>query len=259
MVSAMHLRTAEFLWTEDVASWQAVDVTTQKTFATTAGYNVWKRCAELQFPYLFGDISLYEGHNRQVLLRCHARMLRANYSLGDILVIDDVGDAAFLSEQLRDSLRACADHPGASGQHGHGLFGEFDLTRSFCATSFEFGVNGKSKLAGLPAGMLKLFMVLEGDSLMACARYGSGRVFSFLPLVEAEGVHLKMDVTSADQRVAMSVRGMSLTLDGTWRSSGPELRFEDHLNCQMATSVFCVLTLTDSLSTIVDASSSERS
>eukprot|EP00928_Gymnodinium_smaydae_P073319 TRINITY_DN5653_c3_g1_i1.p1 TRINITY_DN5653_c3_g1~~TRINITY_DN5653_c3_g1_i1.p1 ORF type:complete len:259 (+),score=38.80 TRINITY_DN5653_c3_g1_i1:55-831(+) len=258
MDSAMHLRTAEFLGTEDIANWQVVDVATQKTFATGAEYNVWKSCAEFQFPYLFGDISLYEGQHRQMFLRCHAMMLRANYSIGDILVIDDAADASFLSEQLQVSAAACADHLGVSGHCGHVLLGQFDLTRPLRATSFEFGVNGKSSLAGLPAGILKLIMVVDGDSLRACARYGHGRAFSFAPFGEAEGVHLRMDVASADRRMVMSVREVPLTLDGTWRSSGLGSQAEGVRDSPVVESALCVLTLIDSDPKEADASSAEQ-
>eukprot|EP00928_Gymnodinium_smaydae_P019413 TRINITY_DN17444_c0_g2_i2.p1 TRINITY_DN17444_c0_g2~~TRINITY_DN17444_c0_g2_i2.p1 ORF type:complete len:244 (-),score=10.93 TRINITY_DN17444_c0_g2_i2:345-1076(-) len=110
-------------------------------------------------------------------------------------------------------------HATRVGARGHVLLGEFELDRLAHATEFDFGVEGKPVLAGLPAGVLKLNIIVDGNTLRTRACYGSGPIFSFQPLLQAMCVRLSLDVASADQTMVMSCNGASITLDGCWRSS----------------------------------------
>eukprot|EP00928_Gymnodinium_smaydae_P051937 TRINITY_DN3563_c0_g5_i1.p1 TRINITY_DN3563_c0_g5~~TRINITY_DN3563_c0_g5_i1.p1 ORF type:complete len:257 (-),score=22.06 TRINITY_DN3563_c0_g5_i1:412-1182(-) len=256
MISATRVIMAEFLGTEDVAKWQSVDVATWKTFKTVEDYNVWKRCAERQFPHLFGDVALYEGGRREMFLRCHALLLRANYALGSILTIDTEEEAAFLCHQLRTATLACETHLGASGTQGHVLLGEFELDRLSYPTEFQFGQDGRSPLAGLPAGILQLNILVDGSRWMTRALYGIGPFFSFQPILQSPCVRLMVDVASADQAMPMSCIGMRIALDGSWQSSmvGLDLEtFRQHEPHQQP--CLCVLVLKDDESSRTDDSS----
>eukprot|EP00928_Gymnodinium_smaydae_P073314 TRINITY_DN5653_c0_g2_i8.p1 TRINITY_DN5653_c0_g2~~TRINITY_DN5653_c0_g2_i8.p1 ORF type:complete len:294 (-),score=33.32 TRINITY_DN5653_c0_g2_i8:340-1143(-) len=219
MISATRVLMAEFLGTEDVAKWQSVNAATWKTFEIVDGYNVWKDCAERQFPHLFGDDALYEGRHRQMFLRCHALLLRVNYALGSILCVDSEEEAAVLYHQLRDATRSCEAHLRASGTQGHVLLGEMQLDRLAHATEFQFGVEGKPFLAGLPAGTLKLNIIVDGSTLRTRASYGSGPIFSFQPSLRASCIRLTLDVAGADHTMLVACQGVPISLDGCWRSS----------------------------------------
>eukprot|EP00928_Gymnodinium_smaydae_P051934 TRINITY_DN3563_c0_g3_i2.p1 TRINITY_DN3563_c0_g3~~TRINITY_DN3563_c0_g3_i2.p1 ORF type:complete len:257 (-),score=22.85 TRINITY_DN3563_c0_g3_i2:456-1226(-) len=244
MISATRVVMAEFLGTQDVAKWQSVDVATWKTFQVVEGYNVWKSCAERQFPHLFGEVALYEGDRRQMFLRCHALLLRVNYALGSILCIDTEEEAAFLFHQLRVATFACEACLDASGTQGHVLLGEFDLARVTHPTEFHFGCNGKSPLAGLPAGTLRLSIIVDGSAWMTRASYGSGPIFASQPLLQSTSVRLTLDLESADQDMPISCNGLRIALDGSWRSSSSGVDLEALLqNEKRQQPCLCVLVL----------------
>eukprot|EP00928_Gymnodinium_smaydae_P070522 TRINITY_DN54338_c0_g1_i1.p1 TRINITY_DN54338_c0_g1~~TRINITY_DN54338_c0_g1_i1.p1 ORF type:complete len:255 (-),score=31.34 TRINITY_DN54338_c0_g1_i1:332-1096(-) len=253
MDSVKHVLIAEFLGTEDVAHWQAVDAATRKAFEITADYNVWMSCAELQFPYLFGDVALYEGTFRQTFLRCHALLLRTNYEMGSILTIDTMEDATLLWHRLRDASLACRAHLGTFGTDGHVLLGDINFGRLAHATEFHFGIEDKPLLAGLPPGMLKIKLFMDGLKLMTCATYCVGFQYPGQPFLQARSVRLLLDVESADQSVAMSCHGVPVALDGSLRSSPFELDSEMASQCYLR-SCLCVLTLKDSSPATADVS-----
>eukprot|EP00928_Gymnodinium_smaydae_P001194 TRINITY_DN10444_c0_g1_i1.p1 TRINITY_DN10444_c0_g1~~TRINITY_DN10444_c0_g1_i1.p1 ORF type:complete len:299 (+),score=28.32 TRINITY_DN10444_c0_g1_i1:56-898(+) len=249
MEASFMLETAAYLGTEDVARWQAVDVTAKGTFVSKGDINVWKTCAENEFPELDAEVELYTGNCRTSFLRCHGLLLRANYELGSMLIIGDIDDAALLEGQLRKGFRSCKSHLARSGRDAHVLLGGFGLKKSSGPTLFRFGSDGKPFIAGLPAGVLELKLCFDGGRLMTSARYGTGNGFPFEPCVEANRVQLKLNVASVHRSMNLCFREVPVTLDGRWRHSSMGM-CHGHSTCSSMfgypdQTVLCVVTLLD--------------
>eukprot|EP00928_Gymnodinium_smaydae_P094662 TRINITY_DN7986_c0_g2_i1.p1 TRINITY_DN7986_c0_g2~~TRINITY_DN7986_c0_g2_i1.p1 ORF type:complete len:279 (+),score=33.14 TRINITY_DN7986_c0_g2_i1:66-902(+) len=242
METLLKLTTAEFLGTKDVAKWQAVDVATRKAFDLEGDNNVWKNCAEYQYPQLIADVALYQGELRQQFLMCHALLLRANCASDCVLFIDDIEHAKCLASKLRNAAFACEAHLMSSSRDAHVLLGGFFLRRPSRAAVFDCGVNGKSSIAGLPAGILRVKLFLNGDSLMTCAEYGFGRGSDFQQCVRARDVRLTLSVTSFDCGLLMTYRSVPLILDGRWRSSTQGM-WQTKGRHGVEKSVLCILSL----------------
>eukprot|EP00928_Gymnodinium_smaydae_P079257 TRINITY_DN6322_c0_g1_i1.p1 TRINITY_DN6322_c0_g1~~TRINITY_DN6322_c0_g1_i1.p1 ORF type:complete len:288 (-),score=45.76 TRINITY_DN6322_c0_g1_i1:29-853(-) len=236
---------AEYLLTRDVASWQAVNAETKNVFDTRyEDCSVWQICAEYQLPEFDADDALYEGGDRQSLLRCHALLLRAKCPPRCTVCINEIEEASFLTSQLRRALEFCDAYHAECGRDAHLLVGYFQLMRSATGTRFEFGAEGLPPIAGLPDGVLKMTMFLDGDRLVTRAAYAEGDGFSCKPCTQAKRVHLSLNVWSGNPGLHLCFAGVPVCLDGAesssaagrWTSMG-ELRYSDP--------VLCILTLVE--------------
>eukprot|EP00928_Gymnodinium_smaydae_P001073 TRINITY_DN10399_c0_g1_i1.p1 TRINITY_DN10399_c0_g1~~TRINITY_DN10399_c0_g1_i1.p1 ORF type:complete len:295 (-),score=28.72 TRINITY_DN10399_c0_g1_i1:286-1113(-) len=218
MDASFMLEVAAHLATEDIARWEAADVTSKDAFSGKRSFNVWKLCAESEFPELDAEVDLYEGKYRTAFLRCHGLLLRANYELGAMLFIDDIDDVTLLEGHMRKALRFCKSHLARAGRDAHVLLGGFGLNQSHGPTAFRFGFEGRPLLFGLPAGVLELQVCLVGGKLITCAKYGTG-YFPYEPCVEASRVQLKLNIVGVHRRMSLCHREVPVTLDGRWRQS----------------------------------------
>eukprot|EP00928_Gymnodinium_smaydae_P031963 TRINITY_DN23283_c0_g1_i1.p1 TRINITY_DN23283_c0_g1~~TRINITY_DN23283_c0_g1_i1.p1 ORF type:complete len:328 (+),score=29.51 TRINITY_DN23283_c0_g1_i1:105-986(+) len=239
---------ADYLGTRDVAAWQAVNVETTNVFdACYEDGSVWQNCAQSQFPQFFADDELYEGDHRPRLLRCHALLLRANYAPGCLLYIKSMEEVAFLEGQLRKALAFCEAYHAACGRDAHLLVGHFQLMRSATGTRFEFGVEGLEGvplIAGLPAGVLKMKLFLDGSNLFTCAEYAEGRGFPFQPYTQSKHKQLTLNIWSGSLGIDLCYSGVPLTLDGARRSSTSSHGTNASIPCG-TDPVLCVLTLVE--------------
>eukprot|EP00928_Gymnodinium_smaydae_P029096 TRINITY_DN2200_c0_g2_i3.p1 TRINITY_DN2200_c0_g2~~TRINITY_DN2200_c0_g2_i3.p1 ORF type:complete len:278 (-),score=38.80 TRINITY_DN2200_c0_g2_i3:248-1081(-) len=202
------LDVAEYLETQSVAKWQAVNVETKVAFDTCyATGTVWEGCAQAQFPELLAYQELYEGEHRPGLLRCHATLLRANYAPGCMLIINTSEEASCIESKLRKASDFCKAHRLASGRDAHVLLGNFQLLTSATGTRFEFGMDGTPFIAGLPAGVLKMTLSLSGNRLLTHAEYA-----------EAKRVELTANIWSCDPGFEFCCERAPVVLDGVTRS-----------------------------------------
>eukprot|EP00928_Gymnodinium_smaydae_P001195 TRINITY_DN10444_c0_g2_i1.p1 TRINITY_DN10444_c0_g2~~TRINITY_DN10444_c0_g2_i1.p1 ORF type:complete len:256 (+),score=27.47 TRINITY_DN10444_c0_g2_i1:293-1060(+) len=249
MDASFMLDAAAYLGTKDVARWQAADVEARTTFDSQHNINVWKRCAESEFPELDSENYLYEGRCRTAFLRCHGLILRANYELGSMLIMRDINDAALLEGQLRKVFRSCESHLVRAGRDAHVLLGGFGLEKSCGPTRFLFGAHGKPPISGLPVGVLELTLRVDGNRLMTCARYGAGDSWPYEPCVEARHVQLKLHVASVHREMSLCHQEVLVTLDGSWRHSSTGMCQGQNLCGGMFgypdQTVLCVVTLID--------------
>eukprot|EP00928_Gymnodinium_smaydae_P094286 TRINITY_DN7894_c0_g4_i2.p1 TRINITY_DN7894_c0_g4~~TRINITY_DN7894_c0_g4_i2.p1 ORF type:complete len:272 (+),score=25.38 TRINITY_DN7894_c0_g4_i2:76-891(+) len=215
--SSLRLKVASFLGTVSVAKWQAVDASTRKSFEIVGNSNVWMTCAQHEFAELIADRELYTGEHRMALLRCHMLCCRANYALGPALLIHDIEYATTLSRHLHDAHNACAAHRALVGGDAQVLFGWFNLNFPSRGTLFRCGTNDKPSIAGLPAGVLKVKMDLDGgDNLMASMTYTVDVASELSPRVHPSHVRGTVDVASVDPGM-MSFCDVPLALDGSWQ------------------------------------------
>eukprot|EP00928_Gymnodinium_smaydae_P029098 TRINITY_DN2200_c0_g3_i1.p1 TRINITY_DN2200_c0_g3~~TRINITY_DN2200_c0_g3_i1.p1 ORF type:complete len:273 (-),score=34.62 TRINITY_DN2200_c0_g3_i1:420-1238(-) len=243
---ALLVDVADYLGTHDVAVWQAVNIETKNLFDMCyESGTVWQNCAESQFPQFLADDDLYEGEHRQRLLRCHALLLQVNYAPGSMLIMNTIDEVSFLECQLRNALATSKAFHSASHRVAHVMVGNFQLTTSATGTRFEFGIDGAPTIAGLPMGVLKMSMFLDGGQLVACAEYATGHGFPFKPYIPAKRVQLKLYVWSADRNFCFGYHGITLTLDGVRRVSNAGTNSEApcNIDARLMDPVLCVLSL----------------
>eukprot|EP00928_Gymnodinium_smaydae_P094285 TRINITY_DN7894_c0_g4_i1.p1 TRINITY_DN7894_c0_g4~~TRINITY_DN7894_c0_g4_i1.p1 ORF type:complete len:272 (+),score=31.08 TRINITY_DN7894_c0_g4_i1:82-897(+) len=217
--SRLYLKVASFLGTISLAKWQAVDASTLKAFEIVGSSNVWRTCAQREFAELIADRTFYAGEHRTAILRCHMLCCRANYALGPALHMNDIEYAKVLSCHLHDSHSACAAHRALVGGDAQVLFGWFDLRFPSRGTLFRCGANDKPCIAGLPAGVLKVKMDLDGgDNLMVSTTYTADTESELGQRVPTSHVRGTLDVASVDPPM-MSFCDVPLALDGTWQFS----------------------------------------
>eukprot|EP00928_Gymnodinium_smaydae_P006871 TRINITY_DN12456_c0_g1_i1.p1 TRINITY_DN12456_c0_g1~~TRINITY_DN12456_c0_g1_i1.p1 ORF type:complete len:290 (+),score=34.79 TRINITY_DN12456_c0_g1_i1:73-870(+) len=234
---------ADYLETRDIAAWQAVNVEAKDAFDTWYEFgNVWQMCAVSQFPQFLADDELYEGENRSRLLSCHALLLRANYVPGCMLILNTIEEASLLECQLRKAFAFCREYHAACSKDAHVLVGNFQMMRCATGTRFEFGVEGMSLIAGLPAGVLKMRMFLDGNKLFTSAEYAEGVGFPFVPHMQAKHTHLTMNVWSANPGFDLRYSEVPLVLDGALRSSTAG-QGKNKSILRSTDPVLCVLTL----------------
>eukprot|EP00928_Gymnodinium_smaydae_P019277 TRINITY_DN17384_c0_g1_i1.p1 TRINITY_DN17384_c0_g1~~TRINITY_DN17384_c0_g1_i1.p1 ORF type:complete len:299 (-),score=33.19 TRINITY_DN17384_c0_g1_i1:161-1057(-) len=242
---------AEYLGTDDVARWEAVDVATQNAFGIRYETgSVWQRCAESQFPecvQFVADERLYERDQRPSLLRCHALLRRANCARFCMINMNTVEEASFVEGKLRVALTFCGAYRSACSRDAHLLLGNFQFMRSATGHRFEFGLGSSPPIAGLPAGVLSISMFLDGNELVTSALYAKDD--GSRPYRQAKHVRLTLNVWSCDQGFALQYQNVPLVLDGARRSSRAG-RWEnksiprDRNDC-LTRSVLCVLTLAE--------------
>eukprot|EP00928_Gymnodinium_smaydae_P076309 TRINITY_DN5930_c0_g3_i1.p1 TRINITY_DN5930_c0_g3~~TRINITY_DN5930_c0_g3_i1.p1 ORF type:complete len:274 (-),score=32.12 TRINITY_DN5930_c0_g3_i1:459-1280(-) len=220
MDTRLHSKVVHFLDTVAVARWQAVDVSTKKSFEVAEGSNVWLTCAEYERSEMVANRALYEGEHRTAILRCHALCRRSNYAMMPALAIDNIEEASQLTRQLRVAHRACKAHKVVSGLDAQVLLGVFDLSESSRGTMFRCGADGRPSILGLPPGVLEVNRMLDGRrTLMASSRYTTDIAEQFTPHAHANRLLAVVDVASADHEMTLLFRGMQLTLDGSWSTS----------------------------------------
>eukprot|EP00928_Gymnodinium_smaydae_P000037 TRINITY_DN10018_c0_g2_i1.p1 TRINITY_DN10018_c0_g2~~TRINITY_DN10018_c0_g2_i1.p1 ORF type:complete len:309 (-),score=45.65 TRINITY_DN10018_c0_g2_i1:481-1350(-) len=241
---------ADYLGTRDVASWQAANVETKNVFDVCyEDGTVWQNCAQSQCPQFCADDELYEGEDRSRLLRCHALLLRANYAPGCMLMIRSIDEALLLECQLREAFAFCQTYHVACGRDAHVLVGNFQLMKSATGTRFEFGVEGKPFIAGLPAGVLKMKLLMDGIKLVTCAEYAEGDGFRSEPCAQAKHKQLTLNVWSGTPGIDLSYSGVPLVLDCARHTSAGSPEQNTSIPCG-TDPVLCVLTLIEDNATL---------
>eukprot|EP00928_Gymnodinium_smaydae_P029102 TRINITY_DN2200_c1_g2_i1.p1 TRINITY_DN2200_c1_g2~~TRINITY_DN2200_c1_g2_i1.p1 ORF type:complete len:280 (-),score=26.11 TRINITY_DN2200_c1_g2_i1:290-1129(-) len=215
------LEVADYLDTKHVAIWQAANVETKIAFDSCYEFGtVWQNCAMSQFPQFLADEELYEGKHRQRLLRCHSMILRANYAPGSMLMINTIEEVSSIESQLRNASAFCQAYHSASGREAHLLLGNFQLMKSATGTRFEFGSEGTPFIAGLPMGVLKMIMFMEGNTLVTHTEYAeSAGGFPFKSCIQAKNIQLTANVWSCDPGFDLCYENVPLFLDGVRRAS----------------------------------------
>eukprot|EP00928_Gymnodinium_smaydae_P050464 TRINITY_DN34020_c0_g1_i1.p1 TRINITY_DN34020_c0_g1~~TRINITY_DN34020_c0_g1_i1.p1 ORF type:complete len:290 (+),score=53.19 TRINITY_DN34020_c0_g1_i1:34-870(+) len=214
-----------YLFAEDIAKWQIVDVATHLDLDDDC---MWQRIVQREAPEFVAVDELYERETRKTLMRCYAAFLHTNFALFSDLSIGSDEEASIIDSRLRMAASTCSAYRGRDdlGREAHVLLGYFDLTPSSVATRFAFGFeDGEegSPIVGLPAGFLELAMSLgpDGNSLMTRAEYLVADVssHSMRPYREARNVQLVLNVASATRDMFLSFHGIPVVFDGLWRSS----------------------------------------
>eukprot|EP00928_Gymnodinium_smaydae_P086325 TRINITY_DN7036_c0_g3_i1.p1 TRINITY_DN7036_c0_g3~~TRINITY_DN7036_c0_g3_i1.p1 ORF type:complete len:282 (+),score=27.76 TRINITY_DN7036_c0_g3_i1:40-846(+) len=238
---------AMYLPMEDVARWRAADLATKETFDIEGDENVWRCCAQNTFgDRLFATYGLYESSQRKSCFKFHSMLSRANYMMSsEPLLVFDLDEASLIDRRLRHAVSVCSAHRAVSKRDAQVLLGEFDLHDAADGTMFRFGEDGMPPpIAGLPPGVLEIGMLLDGGALMTCARYGVQNGDHFEEYHQARCVQLTLNVDSAESDTFISYRGVSLTLDGCWRSSRCGC-YSENVASNGDVGVLCVLSLLD--------------
>eukprot|EP00928_Gymnodinium_smaydae_P011010 TRINITY_DN14128_c0_g1_i2.p1 TRINITY_DN14128_c0_g1~~TRINITY_DN14128_c0_g1_i2.p1 ORF type:complete len:306 (+),score=25.59 TRINITY_DN14128_c0_g1_i2:86-919(+) len=213
-------RVAGYLPIRDVAKWQMVNASTKQSLDAEGVKNVWKYCVESEFEDLYVADVLFERRDRRGFLRFLILLGRTNFALDAPLFIGSVNEVSFLDNRARKAADACKAHFAASGRDAHSLLGEFDLHNPIRSTMFSFGVGGKAPLAGLPTGVLKIKLVLDGNALWSWAEYLVGEDEDDLtPCGQAQSVHFTLSIDSADSDIVLRYRAVPFVLDRRWRST----------------------------------------
>eukprot|EP00928_Gymnodinium_smaydae_P068161 TRINITY_DN5121_c1_g3_i1.p1 TRINITY_DN5121_c1_g3~~TRINITY_DN5121_c1_g3_i1.p1 ORF type:complete len:269 (-),score=26.46 TRINITY_DN5121_c1_g3_i1:437-1243(-) len=215
------LQTALYLRMEDLARWRAADTATKETFDIEGEENVWRYCAQAQFPVhkLFVTFEVYERPQRKLCFSFYSLFQRANYMLSsDTLLVEDIRDAALIERRLREAFRACSAYHAASGRDAKVLLGSFCL-QGAKESLFQFGGDEKpAAIAGLPPGVLAVRIRVEAGTLLTQAAYGVVHGKAIEPCPEAANRQFTFSLSSAECDVSAAYREIPLVLDGRWRS-----------------------------------------
>eukprot|EP00928_Gymnodinium_smaydae_P086326 TRINITY_DN7036_c0_g5_i1.p1 TRINITY_DN7036_c0_g5~~TRINITY_DN7036_c0_g5_i1.p1 ORF type:complete len:290 (+),score=32.37 TRINITY_DN7036_c0_g5_i1:95-871(+) len=253
-----------YLRMEDVARWRAVDFYTKETFEVEGDENIWRCCARHEFgDKLLTTYSVYTRQQRQLCFKFHSMLSRTNYMVSSSpLFVFNLDEASLIERRLRKAVRACSAHRLVSDRDSQVLLGEFFLDDADMGTMFRFGGEDMPQsIAGLPPGVLEIRLFLDGGALLTCARYEveHGDILAEYP--QAASVQLTLNVDSAESDTFISYRGVSLILDGCWRSSRCGC-YDTRVASGSDGSVLCVLSLldggpTDAMPSLVNALSLE--
>eukprot|EP00928_Gymnodinium_smaydae_P094682 TRINITY_DN7991_c0_g1_i1.p1 TRINITY_DN7991_c0_g1~~TRINITY_DN7991_c0_g1_i1.p1 ORF type:complete len:257 (-),score=34.81 TRINITY_DN7991_c0_g1_i1:561-1331(-) len=218
----MLLEAASYLQMKDVASWRAVDSETKEAFEIEGDDNVWRYCAQNEFgDKLFATYGLYERSERQLCFKFHSMLSRAIYMMSSTpLIVHEPEEASLIEERVRNALCVCSAHGAESERDAHVLLGEFFFGGDGSATMFQLGgADMQTPFVGLPPGVLKVELSLDGGALLSRACYGVEHEGVLTMYRQAESVQLTLHVDSADMETVIAYRGIPLILDGFWRSS----------------------------------------